>query len=653
VKQSIEPRAWLLAAFFILVGSLVFFGCMSSGSAPEVGELADSISPTGLAADDGSPAEGGASAELNARSEVAESDEEADRATAPLDTPSAAIPPAGMGGATAGTTMVAPAVSPTAPGLPSVAAPARTPPASSGLQAGFSDDNAQFNYFVDFLETYRGVPHFPFDVSERLSLQVLDSSGKAVPNARVRIYAAGRQSGDARAEELATGLTYPNGGFRFYPMAIIPHDKLGSVTRFVAEVTVGGRSASLVIERDGPRQVELRLPAARSLAAPLPLDVLFILDTTGSMSREIERLRATIEIIYYNLSTMRPAPALRFGLIQYRDRGDEYITRVTPFTSDLEAFQAALATAAVGGGGDRPEDLQSALKEAVNGMQWNSGGIRLAFVVTDADSHLDYGDQYTYVAAAADARERAIKFYTIGTGGLPLEGEYLLRQLAQLTDARYIFLTYGEQGDSGGGQAGSVSHHVGANYETDKLEAIIIRFVREEVAWLSDTPPTIDNDWFTADSIDSETRDETLDSLFAEALSNLLDYSSYHITSATTCAVLPIVGMEATPGATNLGMTSEYFSARLLQTATGVRRFTLVERANLSNILAELELQLSGLFDESTVARVGEMLGAEVLVSGQLYRRADKYELFLRLVRVSTAEVLAVTRAVIDPRLGL
>ena len=96
------------------------------------------------------------------------------------------------------------------------------------------------------------------------------------------------------------------------------------------------------------------------------------------------------------------------------------------------------------GGGDGPEDLESALDDAVNRMDWNEGGLRLAFVVTDAEAHLDYGRDYTYVDAANDARARAIKLYTIGTGGLPLEGEYLLRQVSQLTDARYIFLTYGE-----------------------------------------------------------------------------------------------------------------------------------------------------------------------------------------------------------------
>ncbi len=67
-------------------------------------------------------------------------------------------------------------------------------------------------------------------------------------------------------------------------------------------------------------------------------------------------------------------------------------------------------------------------------------------------------------------------------------GEFILRQISQYTQGRYIFLTYGERGESEGGKEGSVSHHTGANFQTDKLESIIIRFAKEELAYLTDQP---------------------------------------------------------------------------------------------------------------------------------------------------------------------
>jgi len=511
----------------------------------------------------------------------------------------------------------------------------RSVPSASGLKAGYSDDNAQFNYFVEFLRKYADVGHYDYDVSERITVRVVDSSGKPVANAKVAVGAAGKN--------LALGVTYSDGGYRFYPAA------LGSrADAFDISAEAGRLSARAVAPRDGARLVTVRLQGAREVAEPLPLDVLFVMDTTGSMGEEIERLKATMEIIYANLVGLKPRPLVRFGLVLYKDRGDEYITEVVPFTDDLDAFRAYLDPVQADGGGDGPEDLESALDDAVNRMDWNDTGLRLAFVVTDAEAHLDYGREYTYVSAANDARARAIKLYTIGTGGLPLEGEYLLRQVSQLTDARYIFLTYGEGGESEGGAEGSVSHHTGSNFQTDKLEAIIIRFVKEEVSNLSDAPLEADEEYFSARKIDDETRDQTLDKLFSDAIGNLADYSTYRILPETPCVILPV---SATGD--GLGPTAEYFGARLAMASAEAKRWTPVERTDMQRILEELELQLSGLVDEGSAARVGKLMGADLLVVPTLYRRADKYELFLKLVRVSTAEVLAVARAKIDPDLGL
>lgn len=515
----------------------------------------------------------------------------------------------------------------------------RSPPAESGLKAGFSDDNAQFNYFLGFLSEYAKVNHHPYDASERLTFRIADNAGKPVANAELTIRVGN--------EVLATGLSHPDGTFRLYPAALGT-----SATTFAVSVRIsdtrGVRTASARVDRDGPRVTELKLDSPRSLPDPVPLDVLFIMDTTGSMGEEIERLRATIEIIYANLAALKPRPMVRFGMVLYRDRGDIYVTQVVPFTDDLDSFQLQLDQVRAGGGGDTPEDLESALDDAVNVLDWNAGGVRVGFIITDAEAHIDYGRQYTYIDAANDARARGIKLFSIGTGGLGLEGEYQLRQISQLTDAKYIFLTYGEIGESEGGKPGSVSHHTGANWQAEKLEAIIIRFVKEEVAYLSDTPLEVDESYFTALKVDDETREQTLEKLFTEAIGNLLDYSTFRIKIDTPLAILPL-------GASAEGQetTAEYFTEHLSLAATSVGRFTLVERKDLQSILTELELQLSGLLDEVSAARLGGLLGAEVLVSGTLYRRADRYELFLKLVRVSTAEILSVTRARVDLGLGL
>jgi hypothetical protein len=383
----------------------------------------------------------------------------------------------------------------------------------------------------------------------------------------------------------------------------------------------------------------------------VPLDLLFILDTTGSMGEEIQRLKTTIELINLNLTSLSTRPQVRFGMVLYKDRGDEYVTEVVPFTEDLQRFQATLERVEASGGGDTPEDLQAALQDAMR-MSWTRTGVRLGFIVTDAPPHLDYGQAYSYARAVRDAKERGIKLFSVGTGGLDLLGEVVLRQIAQYTSAKYIFLTYGETGESAGGAPGSVSHHTGANYQTDKLEAIIIRFAKEELAHVSDQPIEEEEEYFTANKIREEQREETLNKLFSMAISQLIDYSTVRIDRGTAATVLPL-----SPAQSSLDLNSEYFTEQLILSFGKEQRFRelfrIVERKDLQTILTELELQLSDLAEEQGAARVGQLMGAELLIIGKLYSTAKGYELFLKLLRVETGEVLSVTKAIIAPDLGL
>jgi Mg-chelatase subunit ChlD len=482
------------------------------------------------------------------------------------------------------------------------------------------------------------VDHVPIPVEERIILRARDERGKPLGNAAVRVLGP-------EGAELARGLTYADGSFLFFP------SEHGQERRYRALLTYNQATREAWFEREGRREVPVDFAFSRPAARSVPLDLLFILDTTGSMGEEIQRLKTTIELINLNLSSLSSRPRIRFGLVLYRDRGDEYVTQTVPFTEDLESFQASLNRVEADGGGDDPEDLQAALQAALR-LSWNRGGIRLAFVVTDAPPHLDYGQDYTYADAAREAREQGIKIFGVGTGGLDLAGELVLRQVAQYTAARYIFLTYGEQGESEGGAPGSVSHHTGANFQTDKLEAIIIRFAREELAFGSDQPVDVEEDYFQATRVDEEQKDQTLDKLFGMAVSQLIDYSSFRIPPDTPAAVLPLA-----PASQELGLPAEYFTEQLvLSFGRGEvtrKTFRVLERRNLQNILSELELQLSGLAEEGQAARVGKLLGARVLVVGRLYSKGPAYELFLKLLWVENGEVLSATKALIDRRLGV
>lgn len=506
---------------------------------------------------------------------------------------------------------------------------------ASGLKASFSDDNKQYGYFINFLDQYKTAKHFPIDVSERIIIRVSDSEGKSVANALVKI-----KSG---SKEIASGKTYSDGSFLFFPS-----EHQNNAASYNCEVIYAQSKKNITISRKGSRDVNVKLDTKRISQKRIPLDLLFIMDTTGSMGEEIARLKQTIEIINNNLASMSAKPEIRFGMILYRDKGDEYVTKVIPLTADLDGFQKELAKVEANGGGDTPEDLQSALNDAVNKIAWNKNGIRLVYAITDAAPHLDYEQKFTYVDAAREARKKGIKIFSVGTGGLDLDGEYVLRQISQYTYGKYIFLTYGEKGESAGGAEGSVSHHTGANFQTDKLEAIIIKFAKEELSNLSDKPVEKDEEYIEAKKIESEKNEETLKKLFDMALSQLVDYSTIRIDAGTPVSLLPVITSDK-----NNAADAEYFAEQANFSLAANKTFKLVERKNLQKILEEIELQNTGITSEESAVKLGKMLGAKILIGSNLYSKEGYYELFIKMYRVETGEILSVNKMRIDKALGL
>lgn len=501
-------------------------------------------------------------------------------------------------------------------------------PAASNLKAGFSDDNKEFNYFLGFLEKYAAqVPHKALDISERIILKFTDAEGKAASAVRLTLTAKGFSE---------SALTPADGQYSFYPSLT------GSAeAAFALTAEFQGQTLKQTVSRNGRRELTLAFPKKRTIPSPAPVDIVFALDTTGSMGEEIARLKATIEIINLNLTNLPSKPRVRFGLVLYKDRGDEYVTKVVPLTDKLDQFQAELDTVEAGGGGDTPEDLVQAWSDSLN-LDWDPRGVRQVYAITDAPPQFYPDAGKTYDQLARDFRSKGIKVYSVGTGGLPLEGEYILRQVSQFTGGKYIFLTYGEQGESDGGAPGSVSHHSGSNFQTDKLESIIIKFAKEDIQAFTGLKDPEQEDYFEAKKIASEDKEQTLQKLFTEGLTQLVSFSSLKLDAAAPVAVLNVL-----PGSATAKMdlvTLEYLTSQLLLTASRQTGVSLVDRKDLPKLLQEMEFGTSGVIDEATAAKVGSLLGAKVLLLGSAFEQKDRLDVFLKLVRVETGEILALTK---------
>jgi uncharacterized protein YegL len=156
-----------------------------------------------------------------------------------------------------------------------------------------------------------------------------------------------------------------------------------------------------------------------AVAGPRPkLEVVFALDTTGSMSGLIDGAKQKIWSIADELASAQPTPELRIGLIAYRDRGDAYVTQRFPLTDDLDVIYQQLHSLHADGGGDEPESVNQALHEAVHGTTWSQDPhtYRSVFLVGDAPPHLDYEDDVQYTATVREASERGIVINTVQCG---------------------------------------------------------------------------------------------------------------------------------------------------------------------------------------------------------------------------------------------
>ena len=130
--------------------------------------------------------------------------------------------------------------------------------------------------------------------------------------------------------------------------------------------------------------------AAGSLTAPPPpvsghrIDVVFAVDTTGSMGGLLDGAKRTVWSIASHIKDIDQQADLHVGLVAYKDLGDEYVTKDFALTGDLDAMFAELSSYYAGGGGDTPEDVDAALYDAVHKMQWRDGAKKMIFLVGDA-----------------------------------------------------------------------------------------------------------------------------------------------------------------------------------------------------------------------------------------------------------------------------
>lgn len=122
------------------------------------------------------------------------------------------------------------------------------------------------------------------------------------------------------------------------------------------------------------------------------VDVVFAIDTTGSMSDDMEALKN--EWVPSMVEQIKGFKSLRLGLLCYRDYSDNYNYEGLPvkffdFTSDIDQFTKNLNSITIRGneGGDVPEAVYEALYSSINFYQWRENAKRCIILIGDAEPH--------------------------------------------------------------------------------------------------------------------------------------------------------------------------------------------------------------------------------------------------------------------------
>ena len=343
------------------------------------------------------------------------------------------------------------------------------PAGQAGLRAGSVDDNADFAAFLAYLARIKdlGISTRHFDPTGRVVVTVTGTTGLPVAGAQVSVTSAGNEIAELR--------TTADGTARFLPALY----DAGQVTEFT--FTTGDVSANAA----PGSAVALQSDAAGGRSGPVALDVLFLLDATGSMGDEIDRLKATIDTVAAQVDALESQPDVRLAMTLYRDEGDTFVTSNFDFTGDISAFRAALSDVVADGGGDYPEALEDGLASALSTPAWRdpASTVQLAFLVGDAPPHVDRQVPVEYPAAIIDAVARGIKVFPIASSESDDQAEAVFRQIAAATGARFVFLSYGALGAA----TGSATDIDSTDYEELPLDALVVRLIAEELAALSGT----------------------------------------------------------------------------------------------------------------------------------------------------------------------
>lgn len=342
----------------------------------------------------------------------------------------------------------------------------REPEAAGQLTAGEINDFGKWELWDDIskedLAVHRST--WGFYPERRYTAQLTFPGGAAVVDAIVKL-------SDQSGKVLYEAKTDNQGRAELW--AGLFEDQYPGKTNLILSASYAGQSYDFKKATPFAQGINsLEIP--QDCESPTQVDVAFVIDATGSMGDEINYLKAELLDVMARSRDSLKAQQLNFSAVFYRDRGEEYVTRQWPFGQPDEKLIEFFNQQRAGGGGDNPEAVETALKLALNELEWSeSASARLLFLVLDAPPHKDQQTVEKMQRLAILAAKKGVRIIPVVCSGMQQDGEYLFRSLALATNGTYTFLT---------DHSGIGNPHLEPStdaYEVEQFNDLIVRLIHQ------------------------------------------------------------------------------------------------------------------------------------------------------------------------------
>ncbi|MHA1924941.1 MAG: vWA domain-containing protein [Candidatus Thorarchaeota archaeon] len=188
------------------------------------------------------------------------------------------------------------------------------------------------------------------------------------------------------------------------------------------------------------------------------LDLVFVVDNTGSMGSYIDVTKRKILEIIRTIKKEELCHRLRVGLVSYRDHPPEdntFVTQKYELTPDTGRIEQNVMQMSADGGGDGPEAVDDAM-DAANRMEFLLDAAKVVVLVADAPPHgVEEGDRWpkgppsgiNWDVEAKKAYDKGIVYHTVGC--FPEINNYqhgvrVFQEIAETTQGKFFPLNEAE-----------------------------------------------------------------------------------------------------------------------------------------------------------------------------------------------------------------